>query len=86
MFPCAVLNILKPVLKSLYCRCKHKTRKEVAAKKVAGLVDTNNTKQADETEMGRRTNHSIKPKYREVKRELCQSVYIQIKFLSNSAA
>ena len=37
--------------------------------------------------MGLRKNHSIgsKPKYREVKRELCQSVY-QIKLLSNSAA
>ena len=55
------------------------------------MVDINNTKQADKketTEMGIRTNHSIanKPKYREVKRELCQSVYTQIKLLSNSAA
>ena len=38
--------------------------------------------------MGRKTNHGISsnPKYREVKRELCHSVYIQIKLLSNSAA
>ena len=55
------------------------------------MVDINNTKQADKketTEMGIRTNHSIasKPKYREIKRELCQSVYAQIKLLSNSAA
>ena len=55
------------------------------------MIDINNTKQADKketTEIGKRTNHSIasKPKYREVKRELCQSVYIQIKLLSNSAA
>ena len=54
------------------------------------MVDINNTKQAhkkETTEMGIRTNHSIgsKPKYREVKRELCQSVYTQIKLLSNSA-
>ena len=55
------------------------------------MVDINNTKQADKKEtreMGIRTNHSIanKPKYREVKRELCQYVYTQIKLLSNSAA
>ena len=53
------------------------------------MIDINNTKQADKTtEIGKRTNHSIasKPKYREVKRELCQSVYTQIELLSNSAA
>ena len=55
------------------------------------MIDINNTKQADKketTEIGKRTNHSIasKPKYREVNRELCQSVYTQIKLLSNSAA
>ena len=55
------------------------------------MVDINNTKQADKKEtreMGIRTNHSIanKPKYREVKRELCQYVYTQIKLLSNSTA
>ena len=41
-----------------------KTREEVATKlkEVVGLVDINNTKQADKketTEMGRRANHSI---------------------------
>ena len=37
--------------------------------------------------MGRKTNHGISSNpYREVKRELCHSVYIQIKLLSNSAA
>ena len=43
VFPCAVLisNILEPVSKRLYCRCKHKTRKEVAAKKVSVSVDIN---------------------------------------------
>ena len=55
------------------------------------MVDINNTKQNDKketTEMGIRTNYSIasKPKYREVKRKLCQSIYTEIKLLSNSAA
>ena len=55
------------------CTIEHKTIKEVAAKDVIGLVDRNNTKQADKeetTEMGRKANHR-KPKYKEVKRGLC---------------
>ena len=32
------------------CTIEHKTRKEVAAKVVLGLVDINNTKQADKKE------------------------------------
>ena len=55
------------------------------------MDDINNTKQVDKketTEIRRRTNHNIssKPKHRDVKRGLCQSVYIQIKLLFNSAA
>ena len=70
MFPCADLisNILEPVLKSLYCRCKHKTRQEVAAKKVVGLVDINNTKQADKKETSEGEQITASPANRSIER------------------